>query len=84
MELDFNKLIADIARDEFTESVIELTKDNPAALAMFTMGRTVGRVDILSQLLAIIAKETSNLEALQKMLDKTQGKNGNTGTGRDE
>ena len=56
-DIDFNKLDADLAEEEVESALEEFKKLGPEVMAVFTVGRAVGRFDIIKKLAKIINAE---------------------------
>lgn len=79
--IDFEKIISDLQRVAFDETISQFIKDFPAAGSIFSIGRAVGRIDIVKKLVDIIQEEmkeqTVFLSADDFFLKYTKEKNNN-------
>lgn len=80
-DINFEKIISDLQRVAFDETIYQFIKDFPAAGSVFMVGRAVGRIDIVKKLVDIIQEETREqivfLSADDFFLRHTKGKNDN-------
>ena len=71
-DLDFDKLARELTEEDFEElmngMVSQLFKDSPQGMAIFQMGRTIGRLDMVLKMSSIIGAEMKELEKISKTM----------------
>lgn len=72
-DIDMDELKIYLSMSAIDDSLKELAETNPEAVAYFTLGRTVGRMDITSVLMKIIKNEAKNAEALKEQMKRKRG-----------
>ena len=68
MDIDFDKLAGEMALDRLEQYVAELDEKAPGVMTVFYAGRFLGRVDILSQLVEIVDRESKLLNEYQNSI----------------
>lgn len=72
-DLDIDDLKIYLSMNAIEESLKDLSETNPEAVAYFTLGRTVGRMDITTMLMKIIKAEAKNAEAIKEQMKRKRG-----------
>ena len=72
-DFDFDELNIQLSMDSINDAIEEMAETKPEAALYFTLGRTVGRMDITTILMKIIKNEAKQAEALKELLKRKRG-----------
>ena len=68
--IDFDKIDADLAREDIESIIREIAKHGAVAVTIFNLGRLLGRAEIINVLTMIINNEAKNFEMMKNLMEK--------------